>query len=54
MKLTRRGRVVVALIIISAFYLIVKVASSLWYVEGDGYCWGSVNKCYKIEGEGNK
>lgn len=51
MRLTRRGRLAVALLIIAVFYLIVKVASSLWYVEGEGYCWGSVEKCYTIEGE---
>jgi hypothetical protein len=50
-KLTRRGRIAVALLIIAVFYLIVKVSANLWYVEGNGYCWGSVNECYTIEGE---
>ena len=49
MKLTRRGRLVVALVIVAAFYLIVKVSANLWYVEGDGYCWGSYEKCYQLE-----
>jgi hypothetical protein len=54
-KLTKRGKRVRAVILISlALYVIVQVSANLWYVEGSGYCWGSVEKCYEIEGEGNK
>ena len=52
-KLTKRGKRVRAVILISfALYAVIQVSANLWYVEGDGYCWGSVDKCYKIEGEG--
>ena len=55
MTLTRRGKRVRAVILISlALYVIVQVSANLWYVEGSGYCWGNVEKCYPIEGEGNK
>lgn len=54
MKLTRRGKRVRAVILISlALYVVVQVSANLWYVEGRGYCWGNVNKCYQLE-EGNK
>ena len=54
MKLTRRGKSVRAVILISlALYVVVQVSANLWYVEGEGYCWGSVDKCYQLE-EGNK
>jgi hypothetical protein len=55
MKLTRRGRRVRAVILILfALYTLGKVSANLWYVEGSGYCWGNVEKCYQLEGEGKK
>jgi len=54
-KLTRRGkRVRAVILILFALYATVQVTANLWYVEGSGYCWGSYEKCYPIEGEGNK
>lgn len=50
MRLTRRGRVVVALLVIAAAYALIQVSTQLWWVE-DGYCWGSVEECL-IEGMG--
>ena len=53
MKLTRRGKRVRAVVLISlVLYATIQVSSNLWYVEGDGYCWGSYEKCYPMEGEG--
>jgi hypothetical protein len=55
MKLTKRGKRARAIVLILfALYATIQVSANLWYVEGSGYCWGSVEKCYKIEGEGNK
>ena len=54
MKLTRRGKRVRAVILISlALYAVIQVTANLWYT-GNGYCWGSYEKCYQLEGEGNK
>lgn len=52
-KLTRRGELVLFIGVLAlALLVITKVASSLWYVgEGEGYCWGSYEKCYQLEGE---
>ncbi len=56
MRLTRRGKVVRAiallLVAIGILYGIGKVSANLWYVDGRGYCWGSYEKCYPMEGEG--
>jgi len=54
MKLTTRGKSVRAVILIAlTLWLTVKVSANLWYVgEGEGYCWGSYEKCYQVEGEG--
>ena len=27
-------------------WAIFKIAGSLWYIEGRGYCWGSMIECY--------
>ena len=52
-KLTKRGKKARAIILISlALYAVVQVSANLWYVEGSGYCWGNVDKCYQLEGEG--
>jgi hypothetical protein len=45
-KLTRRGKVIVGLLVAVAVYL---VSTKVWWIEGQGYCFGSVDKCYKIE-----
>ena len=44
MKLTRRGRIVVALILIAAACGLIQVSMNLWFI-GDGWCWGSVDEC---------
>ena len=44
MKLTRRGRIVVALLIIAAFAARYYVSTHVWWT-GDGYCLGSVEEC---------
>ena len=57
MKLTRRGErflAVAVLVICLAFVLgIYKAATSIHWTDS-GYCFGSFEKCYKLEGEGNK
>lgn len=44
MRLTRRGRIVVALLIIAAVFGLIQVSTHLWWA-GDGYCWGDIDKC---------
>lgn len=55
MKFTRRGKVVRALalllVAIGILYGIGKVSTDLWWTDS-GYCWGSYEKCYPMEGEG--
>jgi hypothetical protein len=31
---------------IAAAWAIYLVSSNLWYIEGRGYCWGSMIECY--------
>lgn len=54
MKLTKRGEIVfliaLALLIASAVLGIYKVATSIWWTD-EGYCYGSVTKCYEEEGK---
>lgn len=47
MKLTRRGKIVLGVILAVLIYLI---STRLWWV-GDHWCLGDVIKCYEIEGE---
>ena len=50
--LTPRGWIVLVVApALLALYLMTLVASHLWYVENEGYCWGSVSQCY---GEGGQ
>lgn len=54
MKLTRRGRRARAVVLILlALYATIQVSANLWWTDS-GYCWGSYEKCYLMEGEGNK
>lgn len=49
-SLTLRGWVVLVIApVLLACYLMALVASHLWYIEGEGYCWGSVAQCYSEE-----
>lgn len=56
MRLTRRGEIVLALglaaLALLALLGIYKVSISTHYT-GEGYCWGTFEKCYG-EGEGKK
>jgi len=45
MKLTRRGKLVLGLALAALVYVI---STKVWWV-GDHYCFGSIEKCYKIE-----
>jgi hypothetical protein len=45
MKLTKRGKRVRGVAIILGLIAIYYVATHLNWV-GDGYCWGTINKCY--------
>lgn len=52
MKLTKRGKRVRAVVLISlALYATIQVSANLWWTDS-GYCWGSYEKCYPMEGEG--
>ena len=31
---------------IAGAYAIFKISGSLWWIEGRGYCWGSMIECY--------
>ena len=44
MRLTRRGKIVVTIATSIALYGLFWVESHIWYV-GDGYCWGTMQKC---------
>jgi hypothetical protein len=48
--LTRRGRIVLIYtpLTLALIALIVWVSANLWYVEGEGYCIGSMTKCFKL------
>jgi len=46
MKLTRRGKLVLGLALAALVYVI---STKVWWIEGQGYCFGSIEKCYKIE-----
>ena len=49
--LTRRGWIVVALLgallLAGAWYLM----GHIWYVPGEGYCWGTLAQCYAEEAD---
>lgn len=56
MKLTPRGEafmmfslVTIVLVLLWAGY---EVINHIWYVQGEGYCWGSLEECLKT-GESN-
>ena len=53
MKLTARGkRVRAVVLLLLALFIVSQVSANLWYVgEGEGYCWGSYEKCYQVKGE---
>ena len=49
MKLTARGkRVRAAVLLLLALFIVSQVSANLWW-DGDGYCWGSFEKCLTEE-----
>jgi hypothetical protein len=53
-KLTKRGEIVLWIgllaLVAGLIFGIYKVATSVWYTD-QGYCYGSVEKCYPEEGK---
>ena len=45
-ELSKRGNLVAGISIGLLIAGIVWISSSLWYVEGKGYCRGSMSECY--------
>ncbi len=52
-KLTKRGRRAVAVAVLLWLALIYYTATHIHYT-GAGYCFGTFDKCYTLEGEGKK
>jgi hypothetical protein len=44
MRLTRRGKVVATIATVIVLYGLYFLVSHIWFV-GDGYCWGTMEKC---------
>lgn len=53
-KLTKRGRVVLiyAPLAIALLSLLVWISARVWYVEGTGYCIGTLVNCFNGKGGG--
>ena len=51
MKLTNRGEIVLALGVFVLIGLMLKgayeIINHIWWVEGEGYCWGTIEHCMK-------
>lgn len=47
MRLTKRGRIVLIYAPAAAALtaLLVWIAANVWYVPGEGYCFGSMSEC---------
>jgi hypothetical protein len=45
-ELSKRGNLILGIVIGLALAGIVWISSSLWYVEGNGYCRGTMVECY--------
>lgn len=50
-RLTKRGKRVRALLIVAGVALVYMLATHIHYT-GAGYCFGTFDKCYALEGEG--
>jgi hypothetical protein len=48
-SLTTRGKIVVALLGALILWGVWYLLGHIWYVEGEGYCWGSMAQCYAEE-----
>lgn len=44
MRLTRRGKVVIGIALVLAFWGLLEVSAHLWWV-GNGWCWGTMLEC---------
>jgi hypothetical protein len=44
MRLTRRGKIVAAILAVALLIGIYQVSTHLWWV-GDSYCWGTLEEC---------
>jgi hypothetical protein len=47
MRLTRRGKIVRAVLIVAGLALLIWASGHIWYT-GTGYCIGSMTKCVGI------
>jgi hypothetical protein len=51
MKLTPRGEAFMAfslvVLIMVLLYAGYQVINHIWYVQGEGYCWGTMTECLK-------
>jgi hypothetical protein len=48
MKLNRRGRFILRGLPVFAVlaWLLWQISTKLWWVEGGGYCWGTMAECF--------
>jgi hypothetical protein len=53
MRLTKRGKRVRAFSIVLGVALVYMLGTHIHYT-GAGYCFGTFDKCYALEGEGKK
>ena len=44
MRLTRRGKVVLAVVLALAMFGLYQLVNHIWWV-GNGWCWGTAQKC---------
>ena len=51
MILTKRGEIVLAIAAFIILGLVLKIGyeiiNHIWWVEGEGYCWGTISHCMK-------
>jgi len=53
MRLTKRGKRARALLIVAGVALVYMLGTHIHYTA-KGYCWGTFDKCYALEGEGRR
>jgi hypothetical protein len=44
-RITRRGKIVRAILIGAGVIALIWLSGHVWYVPGEGYCIGSMSKC---------
>lgn len=51
MRLTKRGEIVLTLGVLVLIGLALKggyeIINHIWYVQGEGYCWGTIEQCMR-------